>query len=256
MTDQRPYVEINRDAWTRANTEFTGAESRSKWQQEAITWGVWSVPESSLNMLPDVAGKDVVELGCGTGYFGAWLKKRGARRVLGIDVTPAQLATARQLNDEFQLGMEFIEANAEELPLPDGQFDVAVSEYGASIWCNPELWIPEAARVLRPSGELIFMRNSTLSMLCMPDSGKVTETLQRPMKALARMEWMDDDPGVEFHPPTGELIRLLHGNGFEIVDMVEVYAPDGAEDHPHYNYVPAAWASKWPAEEIWRVRRI
>lgn len=255
MTDQRPYVEINRDAWTRANTEFTGAESRSKWQQEAITWGVWSVPESSLNMLPGVAGKDVVELGCGTGYFGAWLKKRGARRVLGIDVTPAQLATARQLNDEFQLGMEFIEANAEELPLPDGQFDVAVSEYGASIWCNPELWIPEAARVLRPSGELIFMRNSTVSMLCMPDSGKVTETLQRPMKALARMEWMDDDPGVEFHPPTGELIRLLRGNGFEIVDMVEVYAPDGAEDHPHYNYVPAAWASKWPAEEIWRVRK-
>jgi SAM-dependent methyltransferase len=206
-------------------------------------------------MLPDVAGKDVVELGCGTGYFGAWLKKRGARRVLGIDVTPAQLATARQLNDEFQLGMEFIEANAEELPLPDGQFDVAVSEYGASIWCNPELWIPEAARVLRPSGELIFMRNSTVSMLCMPDSGKVTETLQRPMKALARMEWMDDDPGVEFHPPTGELFRLLHGSGFEIVDMVEVYAPDGAEDHPHYNYVPAAWASKWPAEEIWRVRK-
>jgi SAM-dependent methyltransferase len=255
MSDQRPYLEINRDAWTRANTEYTGPVSRSKWQQDAITWGVWSVPESSLHMLPDVAGKDVIELGCGTGYFGAWLKKRGARRVLGIDVTPAQLATARHLNDEFQLGMEFIEANAEALPLPDGQFDVAVSEYGASIWCNPELWIPEAARVLRASGELIFMRNSTLSMLCIPDSGKVTETLQRPMKALERMEWTDDDPGVEFHPPTGELIRLLRRNGFEIVDLVEVFAPDGAEDHPHYNYVPAAWASKWPAEEIWRVRK-
>ena len=132
--------------------------------------------------------------------------------------------------------MEFIEANAEALPLPDGQFDVAVSEYGASIWCNPELWIPEAARVLRSSGEWLFMRNSTLSMLCMPDSGQVTETLQRPMKALERMEWMDDDPGVEFHPPTSELIRLLRGNGFEIVDMVEVFAPDGAKDHLHPNW--------------------
>jgi SAM-dependent methyltransferase len=253
--DQQSHIEINRDAWTRANAEYTGPVSRSKWQEDAITWGVWSVPESSLNVLPDVSGKDVIELGCGTGYFGAWLKKMGARRVVGIDVTPAQLATARQLNDEFQLGMEFIEANAEALPVADAQFDIAVSEYGASIWCNPRLWIPEAARALRPSGELIFMRNTTLSMLCMPDSGQVTETLQRPMAALERMEWTDDDPGVEFHPPTGELIRLLRGSGFEIVDMVEVFAPDGARDHPHYNYVPAAWASKWPAEEIWRVRR-
>ena len=255
MGDQRSHIDVNRDAWTRANAEYTGPVSRSKWEQDAITWGVWSVPESSLNVLPDVAGKDVIELGCGTGYFGAWLKKMGATRVVGVDVTPAQLATARQLNDEFELGMEFIEANAEALPVADGQFDVAVSEYGASIWCNPRLWIPEAARVLRSSGELIFMRNTTLSMLCMPDSGQVTETLQRPMAALERMEWTDDDPGVEFHPPTGELIRLLRGSGFEIVDMVEVFAPDGAKDHPHYNYVPAAWASKWPAEEIWRARK-
>ena len=56
-----------------------------------------------------MAGKDVVELGCGTGYFGAWVKRAGARRVVGVDVTPAQLETARRMNEEFGLGLEFLE---------------------------------------------------------------------------------------------------------------------------------------------------
>ena len=220
-----------------------------------MTWGVWRVPESSLKVLPDVTGKDVVELGCGTAYFGAWLKRQGARRVVGVDITPAQLETARRLNDELHLDLELIEANAEQLPLPDAHFDLAVSEYGASIWCDPNLWIAEAARVLRASGELVFMRNSTLSMLCMMDTGQVRECLQRPWSALGRMEWTDDDPGVEFHLPAGDLIRILRTNGFEILDLVELMAPEDAEDHPRYTYVPAAWGRKWPAEEIWRVRK-
>jgi hypothetical protein len=40
---------------------------------------------------------------------------------------------------------------------------------------SPFKWIPEAARLLRPGGELVFLRNSTLSMLCMPDTGKIRE---------------------------------------------------------------------------------
>ena len=53
--------------------------------------------------------------------------------------------------------------------LPDGSADLVVSEYGASIWVDPYRWIPEAARLLRPGGELVFLRNSTLVILCSPD---------------------------------------------------------------------------------------
>jgi len=216
---------------------------------------VWQTPESTTKVLPDVRGKDVVELGCGTAYVGAWLKRAGARRVVGIDITPAQLATAQRLNRKTGLGLELVEANAEVVPLRDESFDVAISEYGASIWCDPYKWIPEAGRLLRSGGELVFLRNSTLSMLCMPDTGRVQESLQRAQRDMNRLEWTDDDPGVEFHPSAGDLIRLLRANGFEIIDLVELFAPEGATDHVEYSHVTAAWARRWPSEEIWRARK-
>lgn len=254
--DLPDYALVNRDAWTKANAEYTDARAEENWAQEEIRWGVWRTPESELGALPDVVGKDVVELGCGTAYFGAWLKRAGARRVVGVDVTPAQLATARRMDGEFGLGLELIEASAESVPLPEAQFDLAVSEYGASIWCDPSKWIPEAARLLRPGGELVFMRNSTIAILCYSEAGdKVEQALQRPLRGLFRLEWGGDDPGVEFQPPHGVLLRILRDSGFEVVDLIEVYAPAGAAPHPYYNYVTPEWASKWPSEEIWRARK-
>jgi len=249
------YLAVNRAAWTAANSSYTDAQAESSWTQAEIRWGIWRKPESEVRMLPDVAGLDVIELGCGTAYFSAWLRRRGARRAVGVDITPAQLETARRLDAKFGLGLELMEANAESVPLPDSSFDLAVSEYGASIWCDPELWIHEAARLLRPGGELVFLRNSTLSMLCMPDSGKAGVELQRPQLGMKRLDWTDDDPGVEFHLPHGELLRVLRRAGFQILDLLELCAGPDAVEHPVYNYVPLDWARRWPAEEIWRARK-
>jgi SAM-dependent methyltransferase len=209
-------------------------------------------PESQLRMLPELEGKDVVELGCGTAYFGAWLKRAGARRVVGVDVTPAQLATARRLNDETGLGLEFVEANAEETGLADASFDVAVSEYGASIWCDPYKWIPEAARLLRPDGELVFLRNATLAVLCWTDDD-TSQTLQRPQRDLHRIDW-EDDGSTEFQMGHSEWVRVLRANGFEILDLAELYAADDATKHAYYDFNPE-WARRWPWEEIWRARK-
>ena len=251
----REYLNINREVWTKANARYTDGRAEEAWAQPEIAWGVWQTPESAVNALPDVRGRDVVELGCGTAYVSAWLKRRGARRVVGVDLTPAQLATAQRLDRKTGLGLLLIEANAEQVPLRGATFDLVVSEYGASIWCDPYKWIPEAARLLRPRGELVFLRNSTLSMLCAPQTGKVQETLQRPQRGMYRFDWEDDDPGVEFHLGAGDLIRLLRANGLEILDMVELFAPEGAKDHAEYSYVSAEWARRWPSEEIWRARK-
>jgi SAM-dependent methyltransferase len=251
------YAVRNRAGWTLVNAQYTAGTARSSWAKEHISWGVWKVPEDEIKVLPDVRGLDVIELGCGTAYFGAWLKKRGARRVVGVDITPAQLTTAREMNEEFGLGLEFIEANAEHVPLPDASFDIAFSEYGASIWCDPYLWIPEAARLLRPGGELVFMRNSTLQMLCSPDDEAVGERLVRPQKGIHRFDWKDEESGdsTDFHISGSELFRLLRDTGFEVLDFRELYAPVDAVDHPYYKWTPAAWAKRWPAEEIWRARK-
>jgi SAM-dependent methyltransferase len=243
----------NIEAWTRANADHTDARAEAAWAKDEIDWGVFHVLESELQALPDVAGKDVVELGCGTAYFGAWLKKRGAARVVGVDPTPAQLETARRCNEKFGLGLELVEAFGEDVPLPDDSFDVAVSEYGASIWADPYKWVPEAARLLRPGGELVFLRNSTLVILCSPDEDvPATETLQRPQFGMRSFQWPDS--GVEYHLPHGDWIRLLRANGFEILDLIEIQAPADAGTHGYYEYVTADWARQWPAEEIWRAR--
>jgi SAM-dependent methyltransferase len=239
----------NREDWTQANAAYTDGEAGRKWAEPEITWGVWGVSERELGTLGAVDGLDVVELGCGTAYVSAWLARRGARPV-GVDVTPAQLATARRCQQETGIDFPLVEASAEDVPLPSESFDLAVSEYGASIWCDPHRWIPEAHRLLRAGGRLWFLRNSPLSILCAPDEGTPTETLLRPQRGLGRLEW-PGELGVEWQLPHGELFRLLRRTGFDVVDLVELYPPDDAVDHPYYDTFSVDWARKWPSEEIW-----
>jgi SAM-dependent methyltransferase len=244
-------VAINRAVWTEMNARYTDARAIAAWQEPEIAWGNWQIPESQVRVLPaSLAGLDVVELGCGTAYFSAWLARRGARPV-GVDPTPAQLASARRCQRELGLPFPLVEASAEQVPLPDAAFDLAVSEYGASIWADPYRWVPEAARLLRPGGRLVFLRNSTLAMLCSPDVGPVEERLVRPQFGLHRVDWRADGGGIEFHLGHGDWLRLLRTSGFEVLDLVELQAPPDAQDHPVYDWVAAAWARRWPAEEIW-----
>ena len=241
--------------WTQANAEYTDKNATTNWALDEISWGIWGIDESDLNVLGDVNGLDVVELGCGTAYFSAWLAKRGARPV-GVDVTPAQLETARRMMRETGIEFPLIEAVGENVPLPDASFDIVHSEYGASIWADPHAWIPEAARLLRPGGLLIFLRNSTLVILCMPDVGNAQTTLQRPQFGMHRFQWPEEEGGgIEFHLSHGDWISLLRANGFTIERLVELQAHADAEDPGYYSYVTADWGRQWPAEEIWVARR-
>ena len=247
------YVARTRELWTETNREFTDAQADRAWRAEEITWGMFGNTESELGVLGEVAGLDVIELGCGTAYFSAWLARRGARPV-GLDVTPAQLDTARRLQHETGIEFPLLEASAEEVPLPDEGFDLAVSEYGASIWCDPYRWIPEAHRLLRRGGRLVFMCGSPLLNLCaLDDEDATSTTLQRPQRGMRRFDWADGEVG--FHLGHGDMFRVLCDTGFEVENLVELYAPEDAETHEYYSFVTADWARKWPAEEIWVARK-
>jgi len=248
------HAQRNKEAWTAYAPQYAASAERN-WMQEEITWGVWSVPESELRALPDVSGKDVVELGCGTAYISAWLARRGAR-VTGVDITPAQLETARAMQAKHGPEFPLLEASAEDVPLPDGAFELVVSEYGASIWADPYLWVPEAARLLRPGGELVFLVNGTIFMLCAQEEEiSPDEQLRRPYFGIHRFEWPDDD-GVDFHLGYGDWIRLLRDNGLQVEDLIEIQAPEGAPAHRYEALPGPEWARKWPSEEIWRARKV
>jgi SAM-dependent methyltransferase len=250
--DRAGEVALNRELWSVVNERFTDAAADERWARTEVVWGLFAVPDRSLGVLGDVAGLDVVELAAGTAYFSAWLAGAGAR-VVAVDLSGEQLATARRLQRQLGPVFPLLQADAERVPLGDGRFDLVVSEHGAGAWCDPERWLPEAARLLRPGGRLVFLTNSLLSALCVPpEDGVADERLVRGQRDAYRVHWSGG--GIEYHPSHGDWVRLLRRSGFEVEALHEIYAPEDAADHRFYEIVSADWARRWPCEELWVAR--
>jgi SAM-dependent methyltransferase len=249
------HARANRTYWDERAPEWVAAGERC-WREAEPSWGAWGLPESALQLLPaDMSGMRAIELGCGTAYVSSWMARRGAR-VVGIDNSERQLETARRLAREHGIALELVHGSAETVPYPDASFDFAISEYGAAIWCDPYAWVPEAHRLLRPGGELVFLGNSPLASLCMPPSGAPCEpTLHRSYFDLHRLDWRNvpiDPGGVEFNLPVSAWLRLFRDTGFELLDYLELQVPKGAPDR---FATPGAWAQRWPAEHVFKLRR-
>ena len=242
----------NRAMWN-ADAPNWVASAHRRWQTRSPSWGMWDVPEDEVHILPDVRGLDIVDLGCGTGYWCAWFARLGASPT-GLDLSEAQLATAREMQREFGIDFPLIHASAEDPPLPDRSFDLVFSEYGAAIWCDPHVWIRQAHRLLRPGGRLIFLGNSVLSMLCaVEDEDAISESLLRPQFGLHRLDWPDSE-GSNFCLSHGEMLKLLRDTGFEVEALHELRAPDGPDDEERF-FLTRGWARRWPSEEVWVARR-
>ena len=247
--DLPEHVALNRTYWDGQAAEYVAPGTRA-WGEDEITWGIWHIPEASVRTLPQLDGIDVIELGCGTAYVSSWLARRGAR-VVGIDNSPAQLQTARALQAEHGIDFPLLLANAEHVPYADASFDLAVSEYGASLWCDPYAWIPEAARLLRRGGRLVFLTNSVLVTMCAgwDEDAPASAELKLPQFGMHRMYWKEGVQSVDYHLPHGVMLQLLRDSGFDVLALHELQAPEGATTR--YAWVTSEWAHKWPSEEMW-----
>ena len=203
-------------------------------------------------MLADVAdGLDAIELGCGTAYVSAWLP--GAARGRSASTTPRR---SSRPPGGCRGARPRVPADARQrrgVPFPDASFDFAISEYGASIWCDPYRWIPEAARLLRPGGRLVFLVNSVLVMLCSPDDEEepAGERLLRPLVRHAPLRVARRRLG-RVPPAARRDDRAAADSGFEIEGLTEVQPPaDATTRYPRR----LDWARRWPCEEIWRARK-
>lgn len=245
--------ERNRAVWATVNERFTDADADDRWTGDGLRWGLFGVPESSLGHVGTVRGQTVLEVGSGTAQVSAWLARAGAR-VVALDLSPDQLRTAARCQRAHGPTFPLVEADAEVLPLGDACVDLVVSEHGVGAWCDPRRWLPEAARVLRPGGRVVWLTNSALSSLCVPDDpGVATTQLQRPQRRPSRVEW--DGGGVEHHPTHGEWITAIRDAGLVVDALAELYPPEGSEDHAWYEIVSPWWAERWPAEELWVAHR-
>jgi SAM-dependent methyltransferase len=242
----------NRAYWDRTADDYQQWYGRDGRDDTSLYWAWPSYPEAQLRVLGDVADRDVLELGCGAAQWSIALARHGARTV-GLDLSARQLRHARQLMAAASVDVPLIQASAEAVPLADTSFDVVFAEYGACAWSDPYCTIPEAARLLRPNGLLAFMTNSPLIDLCwLPGADRIGEQLQRGYFGLHRL---DLDDHVEYQLPYGEWIRLFRASGLIVEDLLELRAPeeqvgDFRTDDEH------AWARRWPAYNVWRVRRL
>jgi len=250
------HVAKNRGYWD-ANADWWAAPGERAWRQDEPTWGVWGVPESDLHMLPaDMTGMATVELGCGTGYVSSWMARRGARAT-GIDNSSEQLATAARWAREHAVDLTLVHGNAEATPFADDSFDFAISEYGASIWCDPFAWIPEAHRILKPGGRLVFLGFHPLVAVCDPPDGTATgDRLLNNYFELHKLDYSQvpaDPGGVEFTLPLSGWFTLFAGTGFAVEGFLEPRAPAAATSTPFP--VPPEWAKQWPSEQVWKLRK-
>jgi SAM-dependent methyltransferase len=241
----------NRAAWDRLSDEYQERHGAFIGRAEP-RWGMWQLPESELQVLGEVAGRDVLELGCGAAQWSILLAGSGAR-VVGLDNSAQQLEHARTQMVAAGVDFPLVHAEAEELPLADGSFDIVFCDHGALSFADPYKVVPEVARVLRPGGLFAFSHTSPLSWVCWDDEADtVDRRLHRAYFGMHRFE--EPDEPVEFNLSHGDWIRLFSENGLTVEALIEVRPPSDAAS-TYRSREETEWGRSWPLEEIWKVRK-
>lgn len=151
----------NRAAWN-ADADPYQARHGQQLAGDGKAWGTWNLPESELHVLGEVAGRDILELGCGAAQGSIDLARAGARPV-GLDLSEGQLAHARRLLAQAGVHVPLIQASAEAVPLADASFDIVFCDHGAMNFADPYRTVPEVARLLRPGGLFAFCHLSPIA---------------------------------------------------------------------------------------------
>lgn len=196
-----------------------------------LLWCPEGLREATAGLLGQVAGHDVLELGCGAAQGARWLMRAGAR-VTAFDVSFGQLQQARLLDRRTGTAVErLVQADAQLLPFRDAVFDVAASAFGAVPFVADSAGVMrEVARVLRPGGRFVFSVTHPTRWPFPDDPGPGGLTVRSSYFDRTPYVEVGDDGAatyVEHHRTVGDRVRELRAAGLVLDDLVEPEWPQG-----------------------------
>jgi SAM-dependent methyltransferase len=232
MAALREHEAQNRASWDAYSDEYQSLHGPQLATHDGYAWGMFQIPEEELQVLGDVAGKDVLEFGCGAAQWSIALAKRDAR-VTGIDLSERQLEHARENVAAAGVDVRLVHASAESVPLPDASFDIVFCDHGAMTFADPYRTVPEAARLVRPGGLFAFSHGSAIADLVWPEGEEhMGDHLVVDYFGLRRLE---DDGDVTFQLPYAapgrgrELVPRSGGRrvGAPLARRIDLAPPEG-----------------------------
>jgi SAM-dependent methyltransferase len=197
-----------------------------------FVWGPENLRESRARLLGDVAGRRVLEVGCGAAQCSRWLMQQGAEPV-AFDLSGGQLAQGRTLNARTGVVVPLVQADAQRLPFADASFDLACSAYGAIPFvADSAAVMRELARVLRPGGRWVFSTTHPFRWCFLDDPGQaglVVESSYFDRRAYVEQDESGAATYVEHHRTLGDRVREIVAAGLVLDDLVEPEWPEGHE---------------------------
>jgi SAM-dependent methyltransferase len=217
-------------AWWDADADDYLADHGPTLGDADFLWCPEGLREQDLGLLGPVAGKDVLEIGCGSAPCARWLVAQGARAA-AIDLSAGMLRHASQLNSVTGITPLLIRANAERLPFASGGFDIACSAFGAVPFvADIRPVFREVFRVLRPGARWVFAVTHPIRWIFPDDPGPAGLTVIT--SYFDRTPYLEVDAAgratyVEHHRTLGDYVRALTGSGFVLEDLIEPEWPEG-----------------------------
>jgi SAM-dependent methyltransferase len=197
-----------------------------------LVWCPEGLREADVQLLGPVAGRRILEVGCGAASGARWLLTQGAE-VLALDLSAGMLRHARAAAEATGVRPWLVQADAMALPLGDGSVDLAFTAFGAVPFVDDSAAVMrEVFRVLKPGGRWVFSATHPMRWIFLDDPGR--DGLTAVHSYFDRRPYVElDDAGtptyVEHHRTLGDRIRELVGAGFAVLDVIEPEWPDGHE---------------------------
>jgi SAM-dependent methyltransferase len=229
--DESESLRANKADWDAYADEYQSTHGQYL-GDAGFLWGPEGTREDDLGALGPVAGRDVLEIGCGAGQCSRWVLAHGGRPV-GIDVSMRQLQHSRRIDQEHQVVVPTSCASAADLPFGDDTFAVVFSAFGAlQFVADAAELVAGVARVLRPQGVFAFSVTHPTRWMFPDDPG--TEGLTASQSYWDRTPYVevDDVTGatryVEHHRTLGDWVAVLAAQGFVLTALHE---PEWPADH-------------------------